>query len=112
MIITIFLQHINFPMLKHSFQFFLLHRKKVFYNLEKSRQGEQFFSYIKNNFGGEADDDAAHKRAKATLLLDTLESSTKKDPTKSRAIYEAKHMLFAANMPTKYVLEYAVTMGM
>jgi hypothetical protein len=68
------------------------------------------YTYIKEEFGGEAEDDAATKRARAVHLLNALEVHAAKDPVKAQSVYEAKHMLFRANMPTKYVLEYAVTM--
>ena len=66
--------------------------------------------YIKNEFSSDAEDDAATRRAHAVLLLDALEEKVRTDPTRSAVLYDAKHMLFAANMPTKYILEYAVNM--
>lgn len=66
--------------------------------------------YIKDEFGKESDDDAATKRARAIELLDALEMKVKGKPELAYYIYEAKDMLFKANMPTKYVLEYAVSM--
>lgn len=66
-------------------------------------------SFVKKEFGSESEDDAATKRAKAVEYLDILESTFKKDIEKSNIIYEAKKMLFKANIPTKYVMEYVAT---
>lgn len=66
--------------------------------------------YVKETFGKESEDDASVRRAQATHLLDALEQKVKNDPEKLRAVYEAKDMLFKANMPTKQVVEYVVTM--
>lgn len=66
--------------------------------------------YLKENFGSESDEDASVRRAKATVFLDALESHVRTSPEKSKVIYEAKEMLFKANMPTKQVVEYAVAM--
>lgn len=71
---------------------------------------DALLTQIKNEFGGDADDDAATKRARAVYILDILEMQVRSDAEKVAAIYAAKHMLFAANMPTKYVLEYAASM--
>ncbi len=70
---------------------------------------DDMLALIKNEFGTDADDDAATRRARAVELLDSLETFVKNDPLKAGTIYEAKKMLFAANLPTKYVLEYAVS---
>lgn len=64
---------------------------------------------IKNEFGSDADDDAATRRARAVGLLDTLEGHIKGNQRKAETIYEAKKMLLKANMPTKFVLEYAAS---
>ncbi len=65
--------------------------------------------YVKKEFGTDRVDDAATKRADATRFLDQLEVLVGRDMAKARAIYEAKALLFKANMPTKFVVEYAVT---
>jgi hypothetical protein len=67
---------------------------------------------IKEEFGSDADDDAATKRARAVALLDALEIHLRQKPDAVRVVYEAKKMLFTANLPTKFVLEYAVSMAM
>lgn len=69
----------------------------------------ELLEYAKQEFGKESDEDASSKRAHATVFLDQLEILAQKDPLKAHAIYEAKHMLFVANMPTKFVVDYAVT---
>lgn len=70
---------------------------------------EHMLALIKTEFATDAEDDAATRRARAVELLNALENHVKTDPLKASAIYEAKKMLFAANLPTKYVLEYAVS---
>lgn len=65
--------------------------------------------YIKKEFDADTDD-ASVRRARAVVFLDALEKKMRKDPEKADLIYKAKHMLFYANLPTKYVLEYAVSM--
>jgi hypothetical protein len=65
---------------------------------------------IKEEFGGDADEDAATRRAHAIDMLDMLEAHVRTSPQKAAIIYRAKEMLFSANMPTKYVLEYAASM--
>ncbi len=67
-------------------------------------------AFIKDAFGTESEDDAAMKRAKGVQFLDTLEQTCRTAPAKARYVYEAKDMLFAANLPTKFVLEYAASM--
>lgn len=67
-------------------------------------------AHIKNEFGGDSDEEAATRRAKGIQFLDSLELTVRAVPAKARYVYEAKHMLFAANLPTKFVLEYAVSM--
>lgn len=69
----------------------------------------QALDYIKRELSSEGDDDAATRRANAVALLDTLELQCKADPAKARTIYEGKHMMFVANMPTKFVMEYVVS---
>jgi hypothetical protein len=64
---------------------------------------------VKKEFGSESDDDAATRRARAVELLDTLEHHVKGHPIKAVTIYTAKKLLLTANMPTKFVLEYAVS---
>lgn len=65
--------------------------------------------FIKKEFGTE-EGEAAERRAKAVEFLDVIEQYVAKDNTKASIVYEAKKMLFLANMPTKFVLEYAVSM--
>jgi DNA polymerase III delta prime subunit len=76
---------------------------------ELAIQKSELLEYAKQEFGKESDEDASSKRAHATAFLDQLELLARNDPQKARAIYEAKHMLFVANMPTKFVVDYAVT---
>lgn len=66
--------------------------------------------YVKENFSSESDEDASVRRAKATVFLDALETHVRTSPEKVSSVYEAKEMLFKANMPTKQVVEYAVAM--
>lgn len=66
--------------------------------------------YVKEVFGKESEEDASTRRAQATILLDNIEHKVKDDPEKLKAVYEAKDMLFKANMPTKQVVEYLVAM--
>lgn len=66
--------------------------------------------YIKETFGSESDEDASLRRAKATVFLDALEQYIRSSPEKASLLYEAKDMLFKANMPTKQVVEYIVSM--
>lgn len=70
---------------------------------------KEVFEYIKKELSSDGEEDAATRRALALKLLDELELQTKADPLKARAIYEAKHMLFRANLPTKFVMEYVAT---
>ncbi|MDB5255208.1 MAG: polymerase delta subunit [Candidatus Nomurabacteria bacterium] len=65
---------------------------------------------IKEEFASDAEDDAATRRAKAVQMLDMLEAHVRSTPKKADIIYKAKDMLFAGNLPTKYVLEYAASM--
>lgn len=70
---------------------------------------EAALSYIKKEFDADTDD-ASVRRAKAVIFLDALEKKMREDPKKAGVVYKAKHMLFYANLPTKYVLEFAVSM--
>ncbi|MEK7227963.1 MAG: hypothetical protein AAB681_01240 [Patescibacteria group bacterium] len=72
----------------------------------KSKKAVQ--EYIKETFGSESDEDASIRRSKATVFLDALEAHVRTSPEKVSTVYEAKEMLFKANMPTKQVVEYAV----
>lgn len=71
---------------------------------------DALLAQIKEEFASDADDDAATRRAKAVQLLDALEAQVRSTPRKADIVYKAKDMLFAGNLPTKYVLEYAVSM--
>ena len=59
---------------------------------------------------GDENIEASGRRAMATVFLDSLEEHFRSSPEISKLIYEAKDMLFKANMPTKQVVEYLVTM--
>ena len=67
--------------------------------------------YIKEYLGNE-DIDASERRALATTFLDTLEVQMRAMPQKTKVIYEGKSMLYKANMPTKQVAEYVVSMAL
>ena len=82
-------------------------RSKV---VEKKMTKAQALEYVKKELSSDSDDDAATRRANAVSMLDQLEHQCKGDAAKAHTIYEAKHMLFAANMPTKFVMEYVVSM--
>lgn len=66
--------------------------------------------YVKETFSSESDEDASVRRAHATVLFDALEHHVKDSPEKIKVVYEAKEMLFKANMPTKQIVEYLVEM--
>ncbi len=66
--------------------------------------------YVKETFGKESEEDASVRRAQATKLFDAIEYKVKDNPEKLKIVYEAKDMLFKANMPTKQVVEYLVAM--
>jgi len=70
---------------------------------------DAMLTLIKDEFGSDADDSAATRRARAVQLLDTLENHVKSDPAKAMVIYDAKKMLLKANMQTKFVLDYAAS---
>jgi hypothetical protein len=84
--------------------------------VEHQRQEQQKLSrdvvlaQIKEEFASDAEDDAATRRAKAVQLLDLLEAHVRTSAKKADIIYKAKDMIFAGNLPTKYVLEYAASM--
>lgn len=59
---------------------------------------------------GDENINASVRRAKATIFLDQLEQLFYKEPEKIKIIYDAKDMLFKANMPTKQIVEFVVTM--
>jgi DNA polymerase III delta prime subunit len=81
----------------------------ISHSAEASRDNA-VLAQIKEEFGGDADEDAATRRAHAIDMLDMLEAHVRTSPQKAAIIYRAKEMLFSANMPTKYVLEYAASM--
>ncbi len=68
------------------------------------------FEYVKKELGGDSEEDAATRKAKAIAYLDQLELHHRTDSTKVHAIYTAKDMLLQANMPTKFVMEYVLSM--
>jgi hypothetical protein len=78
--------------------------------VSKTISREGMLAQIKEEFSGDAEEDAATRRAKAVQLLDLLEAHVRKAPAKATIIYKAKDMLFKANLPTKYILEYAASM--
>jgi DNA polymerase III delta prime subunit len=57
----------------------------------------------------EKDDDAATRRSRALMLLDELEAAVATQPKYADTVYRAKRMIFKANLPTKYVLDYVST---
>ncbi len=69
----------------------------------------QALEYVKKELSSDSDDDAATRRASAVALLDQFEAQFKTDAKKSAIIYDAKRMLFKANMPTKVVMEYVAS---
>jgi DNA polymerase III delta prime subunit len=71
---------------------------------------DMMLAQIKTEFASDAEEDAATRRAKAIELLDLLEASVRMIPAKAAIVYNAKDMIFSGNLPTKYVLEYAVSM--
>jgi hypothetical protein len=71
---------------------------------------QAMLEYVKETFGKESDEDASVRRAQATVFLDVIEQHVRSSPYKAKIVYEAKDMLFKANMPTKQVVEYAVSM--
>ena len=67
-------------------------------------------AYVKETFGTDSEEDASVRRAQATVFLDAIEQHVRTSPEKVQVVYEAKDMLFKANMPTKQVVEYVVSM--
>ncbi len=65
----------------------------------------EMLDLIKKDFSTESED-ASIRRAKAIALLDSLENYLFEKKEKSDIVYEGKKMLFKANMPTKFVLDY------
>ncbi len=78
--------------------------------LEVVREKNKILEEIKKE-AAEKEDDAATRRARATILLDELELAVHREIRSRDAeqIYKARQMLFRANMPTKYVLDYIAT---
>lgn len=70
---------------------------------------EVLLEYVKETFGDEKKE-ASLKRAEATELLDAIEHDVRDNPWKVKVVYESKDMLFRANMPTKQVVEFLVSM--
>lgn len=70
---------------------------------------DTLLAQIKTEFGSDAEDDAAVRKARAVELLDALEVHVQKDAQKASLIYGAKKMLLKANLPPKFVLDYAVS---
>jgi hypothetical protein len=71
---------------------------------------QALLEYVKDTFGSDSDEDASVRRAQATVFLDAIEQHVRTSPEKVQVVYEAKDMLFKANMPTKQVVEYVVSM--
>ena len=71
---------------------------------------QSLLEYVKETFGSDSEEDASVRRAQATVFLDAIEQHIRTSPEKAKVIYEAKDMLFKANMPTKQVVEYVVSM--
>lgn len=69
---------------------------------------KEVLEYIK--IFGDEDIEASDRRAMATVFLDQLEAHFRAEKEKIKTIYQAKEMLFKANMPTKQVIEFVVTM--
>jgi DNA polymerase III delta prime subunit len=93
-------------------------RSRVRLIISKENSNQEIPDYLKSKkeileyikvFGND-DIEAATRRGQATVLLDQLEQYFKDDKQKIKSIYEAKDMLFKANMPTKQVIEFVVTM--
>ncbi len=79
-------------------------------SITKKLSRETVLAQIKEEFASDAEEDAATRRAKAVVMLDMLEAYVRSAPKKAAIIYKAKDMLFSANLPTKYILEYAASM--
>lgn len=77
--------------------------------LQPKLSRDAVLAQIKEEFASDAEEDAATRRAKAVEMLDMLEGYVRATPAKADFIYKAKAMLFNANLPTKYVLEYAAS---
>lgn len=88
----------------------LMHSGLVVPHQEVVLSRDAVLAQIKEEFASDAEDDAATRRAKAVHMLDMLEAHVRTTPSKVHIIYKAKDMLFKANLPTKYVLEYAASM--
>lgn len=88
----------------------LLHGDAAIQAVAKNLSRDAVLAQIKEEFASDADEDAATRRAKAVQLLDMLEAYVRNTPKKADIVYKAKDMLFAGNLPTKYVLEYAASM--
>jgi DNA polymerase III delta prime subunit len=69
---------------------------------------KDILEYVKDIFGDDSVE-ASIRRAEATVFLDQLEQYFKNNPEKIKYIYETKDMLFKANMPTKQVIEYLIS---
>lgn len=65
----------------------------------------EMLELIKKEFSTESED-AAIRRARAIELLDSLENFLFENKKRTDIVYEGKRMLFKANMPTKFVLDY------
>lgn len=88
----------------------LIHSDRQKREAVKSLSRDAVLSQIKEEFASDADEDAATRRAKAIEMLDMFEAYVHASPEKAGIVYKAKNMLFAGNLPTKYVLEYAASM--
>lgn len=71
---------------------------------------QSLLEHVKETFGSDSEEDASARRAQATVFLDAIEEHVRTSPEKVQVVYEAKDMLFKANMPTKQIVEYVVSM--
>lgn len=70
---------------------------------------DTLLAQIKTEFGSDAEDGAAVRKARAVELLDALEVHVRKDAQKAELVYGAKKMLLQVNLPPKFVLDYAAS---
>ncbi len=87
---------------------FLLQNTREILDLENLSYTDSV-NFVKNELSSESEEDAATRKAKAIIFLDSLEKKFRKNSEKISVIYEAKHMLFKANIPSKYVIDYTIS---